>query len=322
MGAAKKQKPPSPVGAWLRGLLPWLLNYTGIVLILVVLLAVLGRFVLWPKLKDQILAGYRIGPAQVEITPQPPWISQSDIRAEVFRNPKIGDSLSLMDDDLADRLAEAFARHPWVARTPRPRVTKQVGSVKVELVYRKPVCMVEVPPGGYFLPVDAEGVQLPVVDFPPPLEVGRYLFLVRVDREPTTPAGYRWEDGKVIGGAEIAAALADVWKPMRLYCIEPLPSDPTIIGGESGTTPNGFSGRPNEPFFTLVTHPVTPDGTEKRTRVLWGYAPGAKVLGELEAADKVARLKRYFDTHDDSLNGPQGAAQTLDIRTLPPPVSP
>ena len=97
------------------------------------------------KLKDSNSRSpdYRIGPEQVEITPQPPWIQQSDIRAEVFRNPTLDGPLSIMDDDLAERIANAFARHPWVAKV--ERVTKQYGSVKVELVYRKPVCMVEVP---------------------------------------------------------------------------------------------------------------------------------------------------------------------------------
>jgi hypothetical protein len=266
-----------------------------------------------------VLADYRIGPAQVEITPQPHWIRQSDIRAEVFRNPTLDGPLSIMDDDLTDRIADAFARHPWVAKV--RLVTKQYGSVKVELVYRKPVCMVEVP-GGY-QPVDAEGVLLPMVDFSS-IEVASYPLLLRVERGPIMPPGNRWEDARVIGGAQIAAALGDVWEPMRLHYIEPSAADPTVAaesGSNGQTTPGSFAGRRAEPFFTLVAHPVAQGGTRGSTRVLWGYAPGANALGELAAADKVALLKRCFDAHK-TLDGPQGAPRVLNIRQLPPPVRP
>ena len=48
----------------------------------------------------------------------PAWI-HSDIRGEVFRDPKLGGPLSIMDDDLVDRIKEAFAEHPWVAKVSR-----------------------------------------------------------------------------------------------------------------------------------------------------------------------------------------------------------
>ena len=161
---------------------------TSAVLSMLVVLAALfvgGAWLAWSKLKDRILANYRLDPAQVEITQQPPWIQQSDVRAEVFRNPTLDGPLSLMDDDLADRIANAFARHPWVERV--QQVIKKPGSVKVDLVYRKPACMVEVPGG--FQPVDAAGVLLPMVDFSQ-VEVTHYLLLVRAEeRGPTMPPG-------------------------------------------------------------------------------------------------------------------------------------
>ena len=123
---------------------------------------------------------YRIGPEQVEITPQPPWIQQSDIRAEVFRSPDARRS----PVDHGRRSHRANRRRLRTSslggEESRTRVTKQYGTVKVELVYRKPVCMVEVPGGG-LLPVDAEGVLLPTVDFTSP-EAARYPRLLGVDR--------------------------------------------------------------------------------------------------------------------------------------------
>ena len=320
MSAAKKKPSASPAAAWVRNLFAWLFGpgRHPVILVLIVGLFIVGAWFAWIKFRPWILGWpeYRIGPEQVEITPQPPWIPQSDIRAEVFRNPTLDGRLSIVDDDLAERIANAFARHPWVARV--EHVTKRYISVKVELVYRKPVCMVELPGGGW-LPVDVEAVLLPTGDFTE-VEAARYPRLLGVDRAPTGLVGSRWGDARVIGGAEIAAALGDVWEPMRLHYIEPLAADPSVSApGDAGrpSTPDGFAGRSAEPFFTLVTHSSTHDGT----RILWGYAPGANRLGEPPAAEKVARLKRYVADHD-SLDGPQSVQQVLDVRTLPPPVRP
>ena len=209
-----------------------------------------------------------------------------------------------MDDNLVDRIKEAFSQHPWVAkvrsvRKLHPGAAGSV-SVKVELDYRRPVCTVEVP--GKAWAVDAEGVVLPSEDFSP-LEATHYLHVLGVDREPTIPTGRRWGDARVVGGAEIAAALGPVWESMKLKQIAPLAADPAAAanaGGDSGR-------RSIEPVFALFTR--------GGTRIVWGYAPGANVLGEIPADVKVARLQQYLAAHD-SLDGPQGQAQELDVRTL------
>jgi hypothetical protein len=313
MATAKKQKSAPPAAAHLRKLFAWMFGSgrTAIVLLLLVGLFGGGAWYVWTKLKDRILAGpeYRIGPEQVEITPQPPWIPQSDIRAEVLRSPTLDGRLSIMDDDLAERIKNAFDRHPWVAKA--GPVTKKYGVVKVELVYRKPVLMVKLPGGG-LLPIDVEAMLLPTAagDITP-TEAARYPQLWGMDREPTGPAGSRWGDARVVGGAEIAAALADKWEPMRLHYIEPSAADTVasrLAGSGVQPPPDTFAGRAAEPLFTLVTH--------SGTRIAWGYAPGANAVGELFAAEKVARLQRYFEKND-TLDDLGGKPQTLDIRNLP-----
>jgi hypothetical protein len=304
MAAAKKQQTASPAAARLRKLFSWLFGpaRTAVVLVLLVALFAGGAWFAWRKFKDRILATseYRIGPEQVEITPQPPWISQSDVRAEVLHSPMLDGRLSIMDDDLAQRIADAFARHPWVAKA--GPVAKKYGVVKVDLVYRKPVCMVVLPAGG-LMPVDVEAVLLPGKETGDitSTEAARYPRLTGVDREPTGPKGSRWGDARVIGGAEIAAALADKWEPMRLDHIEPSTAD-------ANAAADSFAGRTAEPLFTLVTR--------AGTRIAWGYAPGANAAGELSAVEKVARLQRYVETND-TLDAPGGKAQQLDIRKLP-----
>ncbi len=66
--------------------------------------------------------------------------------------------------------------------------------------------------------------------------------------------------------------------------------------------------RAREPIFALFTR--------AGTRILWGYVPGANMLGESPAAEKVARLQHYLAVHD-TFDGPQGQPQQLDVRTLP-----
>ena len=97
---------------------------------------------------------------------------------------------------------------------------------------------------------------------------------------------------------------------MKLKQIVPLAADPAAAATAGGDS----SRRSTEPVFALFTR--------GGTRILWGYAAGANVLGEIPADVKVARLKQYLAAHD-SLDGPQGQAQELDVRTLglekPPP---
>jgi hypothetical protein len=318
MGATKKKQSASPLGPAVRRVFSWMFGpgRTAIVLVLLVGLFGGGAWLAWIKLKDRILPAYLIGPEQVEVTPQPPWIQQSDVRAEVFHSSSLDGQLALMDDDLIERISNGFARHPWVSKV--EHVTKNYGGVKVELVYRKPVCMVELRGGG-LVPVDAEAMLLPIGDFTQ-TEAAGYPRLLGVDREPPGLAGSRWGDARVIGAAEIAAVLIDLWEPMRLHYMQALAADPTAFvpgGANPQTTPEGSAGRLAEPFFVITTH----SGTHSGTRILWGYAPGANALGELPAAEKVARLKRYF-AKNDTLDGPQGSQQELDIRKLPPSVGP
>jgi hypothetical protein len=274
-------------------------------------------YLVWKSVRPSVLGAveFRVGPGQVEITPTPKWIN-SDIRAEVFREPSLNGPLSIMDDDLVDRIANAFSLHPWVAKVRSVKKQHPVTgaadqtpvSVKVELDYRRPVCMVEVPGG--LLPVDAEGVLLPSADFSP-IEAGRYPRLVDVDRKPAGPPGQRWADARVIGGAEIAVAVGPAWDALKLQRIAPLPPAGAAGLGFANVV-EGDSGRRGEYTFCLITR--------GGTRIFWGYPPGANAPGELPAAEKIARLQRYQADHD-TLDGPRGR-QELDVRTLRPSVQP
>jgi hypothetical protein len=232
--AAKKQEKSSAGVAWLRSLTAWLFGAGRPLLISIVLFGLFGggAYLAWQKHKTRILGSseYCVGLEQIEITPLPGWI-HSDIRADVFRGPRFDGPLSVMDNDLVDRVRDAFSQHPWVAKVSRVE-KKYPASVKVELVYRLPVCVVKVPGG--VLAVDAEGVVLPSEDFTPG-EAARYPQVIDVDRKPVGPAGRHWGDARVVGGAEIAAALGPACDVFKIQYIVPLAADPVgFPPGSSG----------------------------------------------------------------------------------------
>ena len=265
-----------------RGILVAVVGLAG----LIILGLIGGWYLVWNEVGDYVLSSesYLVTSQRVEIiTAAPEWID-TDIRAEVFRNASLDRPLSIMDDDLTQRIANAFSLHPWVAKV--CRVTKHhPAQVQVELVYRRPVCMVEVPGGAF--PVDVRGVLLPVDDFSPS-EAGRYPRLVGVDTVPVGTVGECWGDVRVVGGAEIAAALGEVWEEFRLAAI--IPSAPSA----------------DDLIYMLRTR----GGSQIR----WGPAPSSAPPGELSPADKVARLQGYFANYG-TLEG-HDASQVLDIRSI------
>ena len=248
-------------------------------------------YAMWREVDQDVLSSgqYWLTQDNVEITPLAEWIHR-DIRDEVFRDASLDGPLSIMDEDLAERIAKAFSLHPWIAKV--RRVTKyHPARVEVELEYRRPVCMVQVQGG--VLPVDVGGVLLPSGDFSP-IEAGRYPRLVGVDTVPIGPVGTRWGDASVLGAAEIAAAFGPAWQQLSLDCITP--STLVEVGHSDDCT------------YELVTR--------GGTRIFWGRAPGTDMPGELPAVDKVARLIKHQKEHG-TLQG-TGGPQRLDIRALGP----
>ncbi|MBN1395901.1 MAG: hypothetical protein JW959_12840 [Pirellulales bacterium] len=304
IAAKKTRKAKRSNNSRLHAVIAWLLGPGKTALIAAAAFVLIGggTYLAWLNLGERIIAApdYWLDPQRVEITPQPEWV-HSDVRAEALGDPTLDGRLSLMEDDLCARIEGAFKRHPWVAEV--ARVEKLYpASVRVELKYRRPVCMVKV--ADELLPVDADGFLLPERDFSPG-EKADYPCLEGVDRGPIAPPGNRWPDAKVVGGAEIAAALGHAWKAMGLHRIIPLEADPTVE-----RMPNQ-SRRSAEPFFALLTR--------GGTRILWGYAPRAGAADELPVEEKVARLKRYLAEHD-TLDDPRNRQKLLDVRTMPPSV--
>lgn len=256
---------------------------------IVVVAAIAGCFFVWQHVREHVITGsqYQVQPENVSISAPPAWI-RGDVKADVLRDVIRSGPLSLMDDDLTVRLAGAFLAHPWVARV--DRVSKHFPSgVEVSLAYRVPVAMVAVQGGNAVLPVDEHGVVLPTRDSRgepnfSAQDAERYPRIAEIHSMPGGPEGTRWGDAGVLGGAQIAAALADDWTALDLVSIIPWERKP----GASGV----------EYTFALVTR--------SGTTVHWGRAPGTQVGGEVPASQKIAQLKRYAAANGGTLDGADG----------------
>ncbi len=259
---------------------------------LILSILVVGIFVIawratWLAVRENVVASrqYWVTPDRIDITPTPVWI-HTDIRKEVFHIAGFDGPLSILDRNLVDRTSKAFSLHPWVAEVRRVRKRHPAG-LEVDLVYRRPVCMVEVSEG--LLPVDIEGILLPGGANFSLGEAMEYPRLLGVETTPTSH-GTRWRDVRVIEGAEIAAAFGPLWQELRLNEIKP-----------HAELNSEFAGDYNY-------HLITSGGRH----IIWGRAPGNPRPGEADSSEKVALLKDYVQKHGTLDDG----ARPLDLRDL------
>lgn len=267
-------------------------SWTVFTLLLLVAVGLVGRLA-HQKYYKRISSDSRFDPV-FQVTIAPEWISTDtdQIVDEVKRDGSLHE-ISLLDVQATRRIAEAFELHPWVKQV--DHVSKHAsGTVKVKLLYRRPVGMVKVK-GRYFLgsagmekvegghfPVDEDGNVLPVdvdadvVGLYPRIEVGDDLWPAGIIGEP-------WGDSRVMGAAKIAAVFGSAWQELKLFAI--------VFNGTQATEPENSTGA-----FVLRTL--------QRHRIMWGNAPGEEARSEASAADKIRRLVDYVHS--------QGPLESLD----------
>ena len=147
MGASKS-KTAGTLGAGfaLVGFL-WRPHNRALVLTAIVVIAAIAASVYgWRRWGEPAThsSEYVVTGERISVTPQPTWI-HANVKAEVLRS-LTGAKLELLDGQLVEKIAHAFALHPWVAKI--IRVEKQYPArVNVELEYRRPVLVVHDPPG-------------------------------------------------------------------------------------------------------------------------------------------------------------------------------
>lgn len=289
MGWPKKRSPPARQGS-----ARWS-GWSGLARRGMPLLLLLGGFfgawyAGWRRLGPELHGSpeYQVTRDRLLVTPRPEWIRR-DLAEQVYRDLALEGPLSILDDHLLERVRDAFALHPWVAKVQRVQ-RRYPATIYVDVIYRRPVCVVET--AGRLVVVDAEAVVLPDEDFSP-VEKARYPRLAGIESGPLGPVGTRWGHPRVTGGAEIAAVLLPAWESLGLERIIPSAMSPSAADQEQ--------------TYELLTR--------RGTWIFWGKAPSAERPGEPSAADKLARLQRYLAEHG-TLEGTTGP-QRLDLTRAP-----
>jgi len=170
---------------------------------------------LWSSWKYDLLYSekYRLDPRRFHLPESPPWIPETFVY-EVLTAAKFGQKESVLDKKLPERLAAAFAANPWVHQF-RKVLIQYPAEIYVDLDYRSPVCLVELPGGSGFYPVDAYGTLLPADYFTQGTreeiaeKMNPFPFVVGTPSNPIGSFGDSWGDSSVEKAARIAAMLGE-----------------------------------------------------------------------------------------------------------------
>lgn len=230
---------------------------------------------------------YQLPFRDVRLIPPPLPPLPADFLDQVRHRADLPEELPLLDPQLPQRLAMAFAAHPWVAQVVEVR-NQSLALVTVTLQYRRAVALVEVPDGLYA--VDPQGTLLPPQDFSA-ADAQDYLLIRGIKSVPNGPAGKPWGDPAVTAAAALADFLGPRWKELQLTAIVA----PRITSVQT---------KPQDVLLELET--------EGGSRIQWGRPPGSTYPGELEATQKVGRLDKYLREFG-SYHVPQGP-YAIDIR--------
>lgn len=260
-----------------------------------ILLSYLGWFYYGAKHLDQAL--YALTVEHLTVTPQPAWISTSNVREEVFQRARL-DRISLLDPRANATIAQAFEAHPWIRST--TRVTKAVGGkVAVDLVYRQPLAMVyckprpqdaQGPPQNIkepgFFPVDTEGIMLPIEDFSQ-AQVFEYFWIMADSATPTGQIGMSFGDVRIANALKVCGLLEPERKRQKLQRV--YVQHDHRSSGES-------------PWILVLE-------TTDKHQIIWGHMPDAEGTGEPSASEKLATLLAWLEAQ----RAAQTAGRTLNL---------
>ncbi len=257
----------------------------------------LSAVMFWPEIVRQMpdlrsRSEYQVSWSQITTTPAGRWVPP-DLISQVQTKSGLPDPLPVLDDGLVEKLATAFARHPWVTEV---ESVAKLGpqQITIEMRYRTPVLMVRTKGGGLY-PVDRDGILLPPSDFAL-ADTERFPIVDQVLSVPSGPAGTSWDDQAVLGAARLAEALtveqsrSSAWETFGMAKINVLaPERPAAAMDE-------------------VTLEIT---TNDRSRIVWGRPPGADTL-EPTVEQKLLRLEKHLPKYGEA--GWSASPVKIDVR--------
>ena len=252
-----------------------------------------GTYKIWKTVGPHVVQSpeYWLTPEKIHLNEPRQWITAADVKAQAVRDATLDEPLSILDENLNERIQRAFAAHPWVERV--ESVEKfHPARVEVRLVYRQPAAAVAV--DSTLLPVDGKGILLPVEDFSRS-ELSKLPRISRITSRPLARAGNPWNDPRVHGAAMIAATFGEDWNELGLD--EILPAD-----------------RPEPGQVDLYQYELR---SKAGTRIPWGRQSLAARPGEPSAEDKVLRLRKYAERYG-SIDVSGRSAQLPNLEAVAP----
>ena len=226
----------------------------GLILVLAVFAGLGGLGWYFAEGRIRMKPEYRLSADKIVLSPSlPDWVPKQFIE-EVLQSSGLNQEGFLLDKTLPQKLAKAFAAHPWVEKVEQV-VPHHPSGAQVTLSFRVPVALVEVPQRGIF-PVDQDGVLLPSVSLSHPLSdrLSKHLVIQGIQSSPLGSPGTPWGDPLVHVAAQLAAALTDIAEPLKLARIIPametIPSGTRIIcrlKTTAGTEIDWGYSAPNDP---------------------------------------------------------------------------
>lgn len=220
---------------------------------------------------------YRLRTRDISVPDLPRWVPITFVD-QVIESADLPDEVSVLDPDLAPRIAAAFEQHPWVKKPVKVQVSVPA-RVEVSFDYREPVAMVSISDG--FYPVDSEGILLPPGDFPPS-DIHLYPRITGMTTPPLAGVGSAWGDERVTAAARLAVVLFPYWSEWKLTSVEVPPRSTADVVYE-------------ELRFVV--------NTEGGSRIIWGRAPGNDHPLEVTDDQKIGRLKSFL-SKAKSFDGP------------------
>lgn len=273
-----------------------------------------GAIFLWERHRGRVvnLNEYQLTPDKILVNEPPVWAStnmkQLVIEGAAIRNGEKVESASLLDTQLVSRTANVMQSVGYVERV--KSIQKSKTGLEIDLVYRKPVAVVELSRntfpfewpaeyinGDILQPVDRLGVVMPVslgegIDLPKILVVYPIPSLPKYDSQVKD-----WSD----------------WPDQRI-------KDAAAIGALFGNNSNAIGvarimtyRKPDQVNVGQIPFELWPNlSPTTGTTVLWGNAPGKEVEGEAKASVKIQALEEFV-VRFGRLN--QQRRQTIDVRT-------
>jgi len=247
----------------------------------------------WQRVRPRVLLSkdYHFSASSVHVTETPPWVPETIVN-DVIADFNAGrDSQeTLIDRELLKELAGTFRAYHWVESVDGVRASFPA-TIKIDLTYRTPICMILRPDGTDAYAVDRHGVWLSSDYFTRnPDEINRYIKVSGVNSTPTGNIGDTWDDPVV----ERATAL-----------VEHLSPDSSFLGITSiHVQTTGTNQYTRKHHFYLTT--------SRNTEIPWGEMPlKPDDMRDDARKEHLLKLVRQYGSLD---NAPRDATNRIDLQ--------